>query len=307
MFRRTAVALGKLFGIAGFLFVIYKLVHDYSLVDFLRTLGDSAAVFPLLLALNLLSTLLGIYAWGLLADHYREGRLGFSAAFYMFAKTEIAKYLPGNVFHLVGRQAIAERFGPSQPATATGSPLMSMLLAGATAVAAFLLLLPSLTARPVLLWASVAALAAGFLALKKLYPGMGYRFKLRVMGLFTLSLAVQGAMAGLIESHLNPALSPALFCAISGVYILSWLIGFVTPGASGGVGVREAAFLGIVHFFGLGVTTEEALFVILYIRIVNILVDLILYLATYAVGKQDAGGDAMHVRNPKEKGFNHEV
>ena len=296
MFRRTAVALGKLFGIAGFLFVIYKLVHDYSLVDFLRTLGDSAAVFPLLLALNLLSTLLGIYAWGLLADHYREGRLGFSAAFYMFAKTEIAKYLPGNVFHLVGQKAMAKV-----------SLFMSMLLAGATAVAAFLLLLPSLTARPVLLWASVAALAAGFLALKKLYPGMGYRFKLRVMGLFTLSLAVQGAMAGLIESHLNPALSPALFCAISGVYILSWLIGFVTPGASGGVGVREAAFLGIVHFFGLGVTTEEALFVILYIRIVNILVDLILYLATYAVGKQDAGGDAMHVRNPKEKGFNHEV
>jgi uncharacterized membrane protein YbhN (UPF0104 family) len=74
----------------------------------------------------------------------------------------------------------------------------------------------------------------------------------------------------------------SLFQVICG-FALSWVIGFVVPGAPGGVGIREATF---VLLFRQSMPESVALQVIVLFRLVTIAADLILYaLVSTLLGK----------------------
>ena len=70
-----------------------------------------------------------------------------------------------------------------------------------------------------------------------------------------------------------------LYITILGLFSLSWVIGFITPGVPGGIGVREAMML----MFLTGIASEEKILTsaIIY-RIISVLGDLCSY--GYAVG-----------------------
>ena len=70
-----------------------------------------------------------------------------------------------------------------------------------------------------------------------------------------------------------------IFITILGLFSLSWVIGFITPGVPGGIGVREAMML----MFLTGLASEEKILTsaIIY-RIISVLGDLCSY--GYAVG-----------------------
>ena len=74
-----------------------------------------------------------------------------------------------------------------------------------------------------------------------------------------------------------------LFFECVSIYIVSWLIGFITPGASGGLGIREGTFIAIAAFLHLDIAAEIIIFSVLLVRFINIIIDIAMYLSTFVL------------------------
>ncbi len=279
--KTVAAYVGKFLGIAGLVFVLYQLSRHYTLESFAARFVSLSSISGELLALNIVSSLIGIYGWHLLVTHYAAQSVSFATSYYYFAKTEISKYLPGNIFHFVGRQALASKIGLRQKEMAKISLLFTLLLAAATVVAAAFLTLGNEHLPFYLKMLSPFLAAGALLPSLLLYPSVETKRKLSVTLLLSVSLILQGGIVALIVAHqMHTSLSYSYFLLLSAVYVLSWLVGFVTPGASGGLGVREGAFVAIVAFLHLHISDDTVVFAVLAIRLLNIVVDILLYLST---------------------------
>lgn len=83
---------------------------------------------------------------------------------------------------------------------------------------------------------------------------------------------------------ITPELGTPFLLCISG-YAISFMIGFITRGAPGGIGVREFAF---TQLFTPFIGAIYALEVILLFRIITILSDLMLFvIGKYFIGKSE--------------------
>ncbi len=281
--KLIANQIGKLLGIIGLVYVLYTLSQEYTWQSFIHKFAQIRPLVPALILLNIVSIVLGISAWYILLLHYAQKPFGFVVAYYYFAKTEIAKYLPGNIFHFIGRQTIASKIGLSQKEMAHTSFLFIVFILVGTLFAGTLfsiftsglpLYLPSLLFFISLLVTYI---------IYKIYPTISTKHKVSSIGYFTLSIALQGMILGMIIMYQLDTFDYSLFLLLGGIYIISWLIGFITPGASGGLGVREGAFIAIIHFLHLSIDTDIIIFSVLLTRLVNILVDILVYLSTYMI------------------------
>lgn len=177
----------------------------------------------------------------------------------VYLKTNIAKYLPGNVWHFYGRVWTAKAAGvPLTVATLSvlmepllmaaaaisiasiGSPLLNRGLTGVSILAMILMAVHPWVLNPLLKQLALLkgkekdqGTAASDRTLRvKRYPllpllgELGF-LELRGMG-FLLTMYALGPLSLLQIPHLMSAFS------------LSWLLGLVLPGAPGGIGVFEA-------------------------------------------------------------------
>jgi len=284
--KKVAYSIGKLLGFLGLAFLFYKLSTEYTLESFYTKAKAFQAYLPFFILLNFLSSIIGIYVWHLMLKKYAKRNFGYLVSYYYFAKTEIAKYLPGNLFHFVGRQAMASELGISQVAMAKVSLLFTLLLVAGTLIAStlFAFFVSSVAFQMKLLLGVVTIVV--ILGILFIYPIFSNHEKLLLSILFAFSIALQGVLlAWMIQLQLGEQ-NLSLFFEVAAIYILSWLIGFVTPGASGGLGVREGAFIALANFVQLSISQDIVLFSILFIRFINILVDLLLYFTTLFIQKR---------------------
>jgi hypothetical protein len=207
-------------------------------------------------------------------------------AVLIYARCNILKYLPGNVFHFGGRQVMAHRAGWSHRNTLTATTLEIVslpLTAGCVALIAFALAgtpaIGGLLAEPLpfdvmlptaALGLSLAGLAAAGAAAMARHRGVPAT-SLTVMAAF--QIAFFAASAGVVASLALAmgAAEPADLPMIAAAYLASWVVGFVVPGAPGGIGVREAVFL---HLAAPTVDAPAALALALLARLVTTLGDL---------------------------------
>lgn len=278
--KRIISLLGKLLGIAGLGYVLYTLSHAYTLESFLAQFALLSSTLPLLLLLNVASTLLGIYAWHIMLLNYASAPFGYKTSYYYFARTEIAKYLPGNIFHFVGRQALASQIGITQAQMAKISILFSALLLVATVFSSTLFAFLS-DGIPLYIL-TLMGLSCMILSIVTVYSYPSFPLKKKVVMNLILSLSVmlQGVMLGVILWVQLDQMPMTLFFETVSIYIISWLVGFVTPGASGGLGVREGTFIAIAAFLHVDIPTDIIVFSVLLVRLINILVDAGIYLST---------------------------
>jgi glycosyltransferase 2 family protein len=214
----------------------------------------------------------------------------------IYARSAIAKYLPGNIFHLVGRQMLGRALGVSQGrlAVATGAEIALSLLSVWLIAAAVFAALPGPTSRGL----SLLALALGALAaIAFVRPGLLRRIAPRTAPIldwvageargpeFGLALALNFAfflclalIAGSVFRALTGEARPLM--QVGAVYLSAWLAGYIVPGASGGLGVREAALLVLFD----GAASEPAVLAFaLAMRLQSILGDLMLLAASFAL------------------------
>jgi len=272
--------MGKLLGLFGVLFVLYKLSQEYTIESFVGRFVELISITPYLLMINILSMMLGIFVWHMMLLHYSKIEFSYKISYYFFAKTEIAKYLPGNVFHFLGRQLLAKKIELSQSQMAKVSGMFTLLLVVGTILSATLFFIfgSGIDIYIKALLQLLALLSIGVTIY--LFPSFDREKKLKMDAILTISIGMQGIMMGIIIFSQIDSSELGLFFQVVGIYIFSWLVGFVTPGASGGIGVREGAFIAMAEFLHLSISSDIILFSILFIRLINIVADLLAYSST---------------------------
>jgi len=281
--KKIVYSLGKLLGLVGLLFVFYKLSQEYTLHEFIEKFSSISPIILPLFILNMLSTLIGIYAWHLMLIHYARKKFPFIDSYYYFSKTEIAKYLPGNIFHFIGRQALASQVGISQVDMAKISVLFTFLLLVATILSStFFAFLASHIPTYILVLMVLGSIIS-ILVVIYTYKSFPLSKKAKMNIFLALSISLQGMLLGILVMYQTESFDLGLFFQCVSIYIVSWLIGFVTPGASGGLGIREGTFIAISSFLHIAIASEIIIFSVLLIRLVNILIDTMLYISTLLI------------------------
>jgi uncharacterized membrane protein YbhN (UPF0104 family) len=229
-----------------------------------------------------------------------------------YALTQFAKYVPGNVFHLAGRHAVLTKKGFSQRSLLVSTLHENLvLILSATCLGAVLLILfpgASLTAAlhgtgvpPVLL--SPAARTVSAIAVLgavtwiaaatfRRFARVDIRRPLILDGIF---FAAQGLFFVLLLHAVSGEFHPEAL----GVITVSWLVGFLTPGAPGGVGVREIAILFLLKG---SVQPEEAVLAAGLYRLVSFGGDLLFFgYGVLCKGPDRRDADASVVRASRGK------
>ncbi len=179
----------------------------------------------------------------------------------IYAKSQLAKYLPGNVLQIAGRHIMGREIGLSHGALvlATAYEILGLVVSsGALAIAGFML--AGMAGQP------AVALSAGLLIL----GGVGFglsgdhlvrwlsrryasesaihtaarRRLLIILAGYLLFFIVTGAVLLVLVANVIGASMPELDLTRSGIILMSvatgWIAGYITPGAPAGIGVREA-------------------------------------------------------------------
>lgn len=153
----------------------------------------------------------------------------------LYGLSSAAKYLPGGVLHFGGRQWGGAQLGLSHRSLAAAT----IMEAGASVFAAFLLAV-LLCAGGYLTMAPAAALALAGVMLGGARRHDAPLSVIRGAGLVLLFMTV---MAGLVMGCAVLAGSESALPALAGAYLIAWAAGFIIPGLSAGLGVREAVFI----------------------------------------------------------------
>jgi len=183
----------------------------------------------------------------------------------IYTAANLYKYIPGGIMYIVGRNRLAveiKELSHAKVALATLAEGVISITAGLCIAVAF----RRAYALPV--WAVLPVLAVGaavYICWRRGFPleKLPKRFALSFFivtlrgASFMFVLAILGYSANITAA---------------GLYIVAWLAGYLTPGAPGGMGIREVALL---TFLGTAYNEGVILSAIVTHRILQILGDLI--------------------------------
>jgi len=243
--------------------------HNWQQVLQIRLTSASWGLLAIALGVTLLAHCCAGWVWNwILADFGQSVSSGWAISTYL--KTNVAKYLPGNVWHYYGRITSAHGVGvPLEVATV--SVLLEPILMLAAA-----LLLTLVSGQQILAQFGIVALllqAIGLVAIllilqpKALNPAIGWlkRAKQKATGdssvhsktewvssyplkvllgeiLFLLLRAMGFVLTMAAIASITLTQLPILLSGFS----LAWLMGLVLPGAPGGLGVFEAVAVALL-------------------------------------------------------------
>lgn len=275
--RRAAKIIGAVAAAVFIGWVLYRYGGEAPAVDWSnstvwRNLAGAVALYVVV-------QVAAARVWKLLIVSFGVKPKGWTAESQLLT-AQIGKYLPGNFAHLAGRVALAIKDGA--PAAPVGLALVAetalTVVAGLAVASAGLWLLPELGAKlnavlparedfavtAALLVAALIAVISGVLTLRRygmLDPlaKLGLRKVLVVVLIQSAAFVLLGGSlhlaAGISAPHGAP---PLLLCVV--VFAVAWIAGLITPGAPGGIGVRESIItLGLGTVIGAPAALTAAL------------------------------------------------
>lgn len=248
--------------LGGTLFFLVKAFNDHwQEVAAIRIHSAGWATLAIALGVTLLAHVWSGWVWSWILKALNQ-RVNGSWGIQVYLKTNIAKYLPGNVWHFYGRIRSATAIGVSLGA-ATLSVLLETLLMAAAA-----LLIALIGNQPDNWGLQVLSLAAVMCAVHPWVLNFGIKLLSRLKGtkgcetveantlqiqhypLLPLLgelgfLGLRGAGFLLTLFALSP-FSLDQIPLLMGSFSLAWLLGLVVPGAPGGIGVFEATAIALL-------------------------------------------------------------
>jgi hypothetical protein len=272
--RKLFVALQLAFAVAVVWFAAVRIVRQWGDVR-AQGFGFSLQWGPVLL-----SALLVLGAYALLIETWRRmvrgwgSRLDVGDAARIWFVSNLGRYIPGKVAQIAAMGVLAERTGVAAGVAATSAILVNLisLVAGAGVVA---LTAAGLVPDPVLLLAGALALGAAIVAAPRLIPGLA-RAAGRLLGrpidlprLTTRPIWIAAAASAtawliygvafrLFAEGVAPSASGPLASWVA-AFTGSYLIGYVTLPAPGGLLVRESALIGFIDQLHLAPSGAGAL------------------------------------------------
>jgi uncharacterized membrane protein YbhN (UPF0104 family) len=261
-YLRWLILGGTLFFLAG------ALKQHWSDVVTLRLEAAGLAILATALGVTLLAHVWSGWVWSLILREFDQPAPGVWGV-SVYLQTNIAKYLPGNVWHLYGRAVAAKNAGiPLR--VATFSVLLEPLLMAAAALAiallsraeghwpiqlfsllAVLLLVHPRVLNPLL---QLASRLKGKAKQASEEPELRIRRYPLIPLLGEIGFVALRSVGFLLTLMALSPISLAQVPAVLSAFGFAWLLGLVIPGAPGGIGVFEATAIALLrHQFPPGV------------------------------------------------------
>jgi glycosyltransferase 2 family protein len=251
---------GALVTVACLVFLARRLAHDAGelppLVFRWQALGALVVATVLMVANGAIAAV----TWRLLIRSV-DARVTWRDAYAVCGRSQIAKYLPGNGLHFVQQVAMARTDRVTVPGAAVVTVVSALAVAAAAAIVGvpayervLSLLPPSSAGR--LGWISLCGVAICALAAVLVWR------KVRSVGPFLAGVLHPRRILVAVLLDVVPFLVAgfAVFLLLHGIwpgastlgcgelvpgFALAFLLGYVTPGSPGGIGIREAVLYGL--------------------------------------------------------------
>ncbi len=305
MNKKTVLSILNITGtVASVLLIGYVLLNSFEAIQNSTTKFDSWVFwgsFLVSLGSIFVATLLLPVAYSyILSQLHKEFKAtDHKIVWPIYGVTQLLKYLPGNVFHFVGRQLQLSKLSISHAVIGNTSLIEMMsqaIVAGAISIviakARFASILESLNLNSnqlaILGFGALGATAAAawivyFLKSKNI--SIGLKFIAGVFFIHGCYFIISSIGFWLIlksldfdSVHLNDAVL---------IFSIAWLLGAIMPGASAGIGVREAVILAL----GLYLLGDDLSLAAILLRVNTVLGDLGLWMISsqfYRVVKEPA-------------------
>ncbi len=274
LFKRMAHFSGNLLAIAGCVFVVLRLNEYHSQLDLSRfTVVHWVIILALALTYGLGNAFLAM-SWRNLLQYF-----GVTTAplvtIRIYGLTLLAKYIPGNIMHLVGRQAMGISVGIGGKALVKAS-LWEIGLIAITGLLFAILVLPQLFDTVTISMAMLGFVTIVFLVIGTLkhYASpivvkafLGHLAFLITSCTIFICLLILSTDAGTLDA--------SNYLLVGAAFVVAWVIGLLTPGAPAGIGIREL----ILVFLLTGLVGESNLLVaVLLSRIVTVVGDIVFFM-----------------------------
>ena len=270
-------------GTAVMLFSLIFIARAFSSFDieFSSLLSPKHALFlGISLMAATLAVILSALGWKMTIEFFSGNKVNSQAAFYIYAKSNLGKYLPGKVGHYVGRQLFGASMGMSQTQLAVASVFEVMYTVTSAVLLSFASarneihsiigsLFPAANILLILSVSIILCIFAAFLFRKNIYfkeilmliKTKGFwGLLLKTLLIVSVNFLMGGAAFVLIVG-INVPITEGSTAAIFAAYVASWLIGFLAPGVPGGIGVREAVLtLMLSHLYPEKIILTAAVF-----------------------------------------------
>jgi len=236
--------------------------------------------------------------WTKWLSFFSKQKVSSKEAYSVYTRANIAKYLPGNVAHFAMRQLYGMSLGITQKellfstilevfCSALAALILSLTFANEVLLSflynsmqnswfipILVIIIVAIVICVVILWKKKKAiLIEAFMYLKQ----KEFSFSLLiVIGLIACNLAIYGITLLVLIGPGAIVSEYALLIVSAG--IVSWFIGFITPGVPGGIGVREAVMLLMLS----PIIPED---IVLYIAVIQRLTFVFADVFSWVIGK----------------------
>jgi len=253
-------------------------------------------------------------AWRDILKFLSGREIVYGEAFAIYTKANLGKYLPGNVLHYANRQVFGAQLGLSQIRLLLATMLeivyslgtafvFGLTFAGDVIAEIYHSYLPHFNP-----WlAAISLCVIAFAALTGLYIALRKKawfnellalaktrafllLSLKLIALYSANLLVFGLMQAILINFYTPlSIENAILVFLATT--VSWLVGTVTPGAPGGIGVREWVFSLMLQ----GMAPMDIILLAAVIqRIIGVISELVCFAAGVVWTKKRHEGRAAH-------------
>jgi uncharacterized membrane protein YbhN (UPF0104 family) len=260
------------FILGGTLFFVGKALKDNWLeVSSIRIDSAGWAILAIATGVTLLAHTWAGWIWTWILKDFNQS-VSAVEFIQVYLKTNIAKYLPGNVWHYYGRILAAKNANIST-GTATLSVLLEPLLMATAALITVVLFGSQLAINNTNLWIKILQFVSLCILLAAVHPWILnpiLRFLYRLKNKNSPSENQSISSLRLEHYPLRPLLGELIFLGLRGTgfiltmyalnslnfsqlpllfgaFSLAWVLGLVIPGAPGGLGVFEATTLALLQ------------------------------------------------------------
>ncbi len=255
-----------------------------------------------------LATVLILITYALLIEGWRrilnawDSHLPFQHAARIWFLSNLGKYVPGNIWSLTAMGVMARERGLSGLAAA-GSSILMQSVSLATGTAIVMVTSAKLLGQPLLVGAAVTLLVLGLVTAPRFLPRLAvWAGRLSGREIVTPSIPAASIWTAAVASALSWVLyglafqlfvrgllgtAPGEISSYIAVYSAAYILGFISPIAPAGLGVREITLAAFMTQLGLANEADAALVAIaarLWLTVVE-LVPSGLYIAVGATRK----------------------
>lgn len=278
----------KLLILISFLFIGIKLKNfNINLKEYINL--ENIIMISLSSILLIFSVIFLGIGWTKILKQICNVDIEYNFTMPIYIKTNLAKYIPGNIMQFVGRNIIGNKYNIEQKKLAL-STAYELIMLSTIGIAIILLTNQVQKIINFIPQQYILIIIIGFTFLL-ICCMILIRFKNISMNK-TMVLEV----ANIFKVSIIPYLIALIFMGLSfviimltvyeydvnfiivinwiGVFILGWFVGFITPGAPGGIGIREAV---LIAYISKLIPSEYILEAVLIHRMISVISDVILY------------------------------